>query len=142
MDFLHLTLLELTFFLQYFNYIDVIYSNQALFQNSVTFDKSGSDVWAIFQGLTSQVGLDSQTFYDQMNNSTATWQVTREWKWASARGIYSTPSYFGICCKFFQCFQSLFTFFLTPSVNGVLLSNTLWDIETWAGFIESLLNES
>ena len=105
----------------------------------MTFDKTGSDVWTIFQGLTSQVGLDSQTFYDQMNNSTATWEVTREWKLASSRGIWATPSYFGIFP--IHIYLPNISNFLSQ-VNGVLLSNTLWDIETWAGFIESLLNGS
>ena len=72
---------------------------------------TGPQIWDILQGLTAQVGLDSQTFYDQMNNSTTTWQVTREWKWSSSRGIFSTPSYFGTLYFLFYNFARIIDVF-------------------------------
>mmetsp|Transcript_743 Transcript_743/g.922 ORF Transcript_743/g.922 Transcript_743/m.922 type:complete len:215 (-) Transcript_743:26-670(-) len=106
---------------QYFDYIDLVYENQAAFQNSVTFDMTGAQVWGLFESYAAQVGVESNQFYSQMNNSTLTWQVTRNWKWAASKGVFATPSYL---------------------LNGVLLPNCLWDLETWVGQIEQLLHET
>ena len=85
---------------QYFNYIDIVYQNQADFQNSVTFDMTGEQVCTIFQGYTAQVGLSASQFTEGMNNSTLTWDVTRNWKWAASKGVYATPSYL---CMYLRC---------------------------------------
>lgn len=70
-----------------------MYQNQADFQNSVTFDKTGSEVWEIFEGYAAQVGISSANFYENMGNSTLTWNVTRNWKWAASKGVWAAPSY-------------------------------------------------
>ena len=71
----------------------MVYENQAAFQNSVTFDMTGAQVWGLFESYAAQVGVESNQFYSQMNNSTLTWQVTRNWKWAASKGVFATPSY-------------------------------------------------
>merc|ERR1711934_1057255 len=47
----------------YFKYIDIVYNNQGDFQNSVTFDMTGNQVWSLFEGYAAQVGIDSTQFY-------------------------------------------------------------------------------
>lgn len=68
---------------------------------------NGAEVWTIFEGYAAQVGVGSATFYDNMNNSTMTYEVTKNWKYGASRGVWATPSYL---CEYFKQKKYLYLF--------------------------------
>jgi len=103
----------------WFQWMELLFANQANFYNDATADMTSNDVIALYAKYAVTLGVSKADFINGMQYGNPYDSTARtNWKFATTRSVYGTPEFF---------------------LNGVYVTSDNWTYQQWYTLIESLL---
>jgi len=106
----------------WFDWGTYMFANQDMFLNSVWFNQTQVELYQVLSGVVSQFGIDSETFYSAMNDTSTSNYATNEIHLGILRQVLGTP-----------------TFLVNGFIDPQLSSSTTFD--EWVDIIDKLLGK-